>query len=91
MCPSEGVYTLEDAGRLETPLSPDFPSQTSLAITLHPDLGRREEAIPYLQWVKENGNQNFAEYAFALSELEHRSNSNIISSRTSDSRWREMR
>jgi tetratricopeptide (TPR) repeat protein len=34
--------------------------------------GRREEAIPYLQWVKENGNRKFVEYPLALSELEHR-------------------
>src|SRR5262249_8495591 len=31
--------------------------------------GRREEALSHLQWVKENGQKGFAEYAFAIAEL----------------------
>jgi lipoprotein NlpI len=31
--------------------------------------GKGEEAVTYLQWVKENGNRKFVEYALALSEL----------------------
>jgi lipoprotein NlpI len=31
--------------------------------------GRSEEAKPYLQWVKDNGNKNFVEYALAVAQL----------------------
>ena len=34
--------------------------------------GRHTEAIPYLQWVKENGNRKFVEYPLALSEPDRR-------------------
>lgn len=31
---------------------------------------RREEALPYLQWVTSNGTRDFAEYFLALSEIQ---------------------
>ncbi|HEV2828532.1 MAG TPA: hypothetical protein VGW76_13115 [Pyrinomonadaceae bacterium] len=31
--------------------------------------GKRDEALIYLRWVKENGNKNFVEYALAISEI----------------------
>jgi tetratricopeptide (TPR) repeat protein len=31
--------------------------------------GKSEDAVTYLQWVKENGNRKFVEYSLALSEL----------------------
>jgi tetratricopeptide (TPR) repeat protein len=33
--------------------------------------GKTSEALPHLQWVKDNGNRNFIEYGFAMAELEH--------------------
>lgn len=32
--------------------------------------GKQDEALIYLQWVKENGNKNFVEYSLALSEID---------------------
>lgn len=32
--------------------------------------GKRDEALVYLQWVKDNGNKNFVEYSLALSEID---------------------
>lgn len=32
--------------------------------------GSREEALPHLHWVRENGNKNFIEYPLALAEIE---------------------
>lgn len=32
--------------------------------------GRREDALPHLRWVKENGNRGFVEYPLAVTEVE---------------------
>ena len=32
--------------------------------------GKRQEALPHLDWVRENGNKNFVEYPLALAEIE---------------------
>ena len=33
--------------------------------------GNRDQALPHLQWVRDNGNKGFVEYRFALAELRH--------------------
>jgi tetratricopeptide (TPR) repeat protein len=50
----------------------DLDKKTEARTYLGLDLllsGQRDEALTHLQWVKDNGNKDFAEYGFALAEI----------------------
>jgi tetratricopeptide (TPR) repeat protein len=54
-------------------LATDNDKMTEVKAYIGTDLliaGRRDEAVVYLRWVKENGNKAFVEYLLAISELD---------------------
>jgi hypothetical protein len=61
---ADALLSLADDGDKKTEAYAYIGLQLSLS-------GRGPEAIPYLQWVIENGKKKFVEYTLAISELKH--------------------